>query len=172
MGWSFIDQQSRQGLIAHLTRSESSNGIARQCLRHCSSGNVLWTVWEVTGPEAQVQRYIGCDLLACQRGLGWGYKDMCESMGPCYYTCPLAYLEMVPEANAEWRIQVRAYHAARARRVDVGDVLVFEGLAIPEARIVSRRGRSLIGEYAGCRYRLPPRVLARVVDQRRQEAAT
>ena len=171
MGWSFMDQQSRKGLIVHLTRSEASNGVARQCLRHCISGNVLWTVWEVTEPEEKVRRYIGCDLLACQRGHGWGYKEMCESMGPYYYSCPLAYLDMVPVANEEWRVQVRAYHEARNRQVNIGDVLVFEGLPIPEARIIAKRGRSLIGVYGGYSYRLSLRTLARVVDQRRQEAA-
>lgn len=172
MGWSFTYQQSRRELIAQRTQSESSNGIVHKCLKHCTSGNVLWTVWEITGPGEQVQRYIGCDLLARQRGHGWGYKDMCESMGPSYYSCPLAYLEMVPVASAEWRDQVRAYHAARNRKVDVGDVLVFEGLSIPEARIIVKRGRCLIGEHAGRQYRLPPRLLVRVVDQRRQEVAT
>jgi hypothetical protein len=111
--------------------------------------------------------YIGCDLLApARKGEGWGYKDLCESMGPCYYTCPLSYLDMVPVANAAWRDQVRAWHAARKRKVDIGDVLIFEGLAIPEVKIVEKRGRRLVGEYGGCRYRIPPRILAKVVEQR------
>ncbi len=95
-------------------------------------------------------RYIGCDLLLPGRkGEGWGYKDLCESMGPCYYTCPLSHLDMVPVANAEWRTQVHAWHAARKRKVDIGDVLVFEGLAIPEVKIVSKQDRRLVGEYGG-----------------------
>lgn len=52
----------------------------------------------------------------------------------------------------------------------MGDVLVFEGLAIHEVRVIKKQGRRLIGEYAGCRYRLPPRVLARVVEQRQATA--
>ena len=167
MGWLFTQYQTRKELIQRRTRSAEFEGVIHSCLRHAAVGNVLWTVWEITGSGGQVQRYIGCDLMACERGYGWGYKDLCESMGPCYYSCPLGYLDMVPVADAAWREQVHAWHAARNRKVDVGDVLVFEGLSIPEARVVEKRGRRLIGEYAGCRYRLPRRVLAKVVDQRR-----
>jgi hypothetical protein len=171
MGWLFTQDQTRKELIQRRTRSADSGGVIHQCLRHAAVGNVLWTVWEATGPGEQIRRYIGCDLLACERGYGWGYKDMCESMGPCYYSCPLAYLDMVPVANPDWREQVRAWHAARNRKVAVGDVLVFAGLSIPEARVIEKHGRRLIGEYAGSRYRLPPRILAKVVEQRRAEGA-
>jgi hypothetical protein len=45
---------------------------------------------------------------------GWGYKDLDESMGPYYFSCPLKYLDMVPidryGGNAEWRAGVVAYH--------------------------------------------------------------
>ena len=170
MGWLFTQYQTRRELIQRRTRSEEFDGVIRNCLRHAAVGNVLWTVWEITGPGEQVRRYIGCDLLARERGYGWGYKDMSESTGPCYYTCPPAYLGLVPMANPEWREQVRAWHAARNRKVAVGDVLVFQGLSIPEARVIEKHGRRLIGEYAGCRYRLPPRVLAKVVEQRRAAA--
>lgn len=170
MGWLFTHQQTRKKLIERLTRDQDSNGVFRKCLRRSTVGNVLWTVWEITRAGGEVHRYIGCDLMACQRGYGWGYKDMCESMGPCYYSCPPVYLDMVPVVNVRWRDQVRAHHAARNRKVDVGDVLVFEGLSIPEAKVIEKRGRRLIAEYAGCLYRLPPRVLAKVVDQRRAAA--
>ena len=48
-------------------------------------------------------------------------------MGPCYYSCPPVYLDMVPVANAQWRDQVRAHHAARTRKVEVGDCRVAAG---------------------------------------------
>lgn len=169
MGWSFSYDQSRSELIAERTRSETQSDGRWNCLRHCTVGNVLWTVWEVIPgqPDKQPFRFIGCDLLAPGgKRMGWGYKDMCESMGPCYYSCPLAYLDMAPVANARWREQVRAWHAKRNRKVDVGDVLVFEGLSIPEVKVIEKSGRRLIGEYAGCRYRIPPKVLALVVEQR------
>ncbi len=120
MGWLFTQQQTRKQLIERLTRDEEFIGISRKCLRWSTVGNVLWTVWEISGPGETVRRYIGCDLMACHRGYGWGYKDMCESMGPCYYSCPTCYLDMVPVANAQWREQVRAHRVARTRKVEAG----------------------------------------------------
>lgn len=175
MGWTVTFDSNRRQLIQERTRSATqADGTRWECLRHTAVGNVLWTVWEVTPADPkppmayrEPYRYIGCDLLAPGRkGEGWGYKDLCESMGPCYNTCPLSYLDMAPVADADWRAQVRAWHASRKRKVDIGDVLIFEGLAIPEVKIVSKQGRRLVGEYGGCLYRIPPRILAKVVDQR------
>jgi hypothetical protein len=176
MGWTFSLFSNRADLIQQRSQSVTqSDGTRWECLRHAAVGNVLWTVWEVT-PAAPVPpraykppyRYIGCDLLASGgKQSGWGYKDMCESMGPCYYTCPLSYLDMAPVANAEWRDSVRAWHAARNRQVAIGDVLTLEGMSIPEVKIVEKRGRRLTGEYQGRWYRVTARVLAKVVDQRK-----
>ncbi|MBK6744569.1 MAG: hypothetical protein IPG66_17045 [Hydrogenophilales bacterium] len=176
MGWSVTYDKSLAGLIEELTKTETqSDGSGWECLRHATVGNVLWTVWEVT-PATPVPpkayrppyRFIGCHLLAPGgKGFGWGYKGMDESVGPVYYTCPLAYLDLVPVASAAWREQVRAWHAARNRKVEVGDVLILEGFAIPQLKIVEKQGRRLTGEYQGQLYRVPPRVLARVVEQRK-----
>jgi hypothetical protein len=85
----------------------------------------LWTVWEriFTKDEKQAepaQRWIGCDLLHYQKDFGWGYKDMDEAMGPCYYSCPLSYLDLVPidkfGGNAQWRELVRTYHTRHAEK--------------------------------------------------------
>jgi hypothetical protein len=176
MGWTVTFDLSRAELIQELICFEQqADGSRWQCLRHTTVGNVLWTVWEVTPippvlprEYRPVYRYIGCDLLLPpKKGEGWGYKGLCESVGPRYHTCPLSYLDMAPVANAEWRDRVRAWHAARNRPVEVGDVLILEGLAIPQVRIVEKHGRRLTGEYQGRLYRVPPRVLARVVGQRK-----
>jgi hypothetical protein len=116
---------------------------------------VLWTVWEHRRREGAVDRYIGCDLLAGQRGYCWGYKDMEESMGPCYYTCPLKYLDLVPEPDSR-RAKVRAYHAKR-RALAVGATVKLVHCRVPEVTIVSLR--PLVGEYAGTRYRIPLKLL-------------
>ena len=129
MGWLFKPGSTRRELI-----EERKNGRERkapdgmtvrsQCLAHCYRGGVfsgvLWTVWERTFEEdgEQVQpteRWIGCDLLQYSRtDEGWGYKDLEEASGPYYFSCPLGYLEMVPEvANEQWRQEVREHHARR-----------------------------------------------------------
>lgn len=99
-------------------------------------------------------RYIGCDLRQCERGFGWAYKDLTEADGPCYYSCPPIYLNMAPEANAEWREAVRARH----ERIPVGSKLTFRDLAIPGATVVQVKGQTLIVSHLNRWYRIPPRL--------------
>jgi hypothetical protein len=126
MGWSFSLDCTRKELIAERIESHTDNekGTSRICLAHCLRGNALWTVWEIITPEKQF-RYIGCDLL--QNGgksMGWGYKDLDESMGPYQVSCPLSYLDMVPQPDGEiannWRKAVRDYHAKRTQTQSLG----------------------------------------------------
>jgi hypothetical protein len=71
-------------------------------------------------PTQPVERWITCDLLRHRKDYGWGYKDMDESLHPCYYSCPLGYLKMVPieqyGGNVEWRSGVQAYHARQQKK--------------------------------------------------------
>ena len=103
--------------------------ITSTCLAHCYRGGsfsgVLWSVWERTfmkddDESSPKQRWIQCDLLRYQRDFGWGYKDMEESCGPYYFSCPLKYLEMVPieqyGGKAEWREQVVLHHERSAEK--------------------------------------------------------
>jgi hypothetical protein len=130
MGWLFKSGSTRRDLIEERTQSwERQSGdmlVKSTCLAHCYRGNVfsgvLWSVWErtFTKDDAEVQpteRWIQCDLLQYQRDYGWGYKDMEESMGPYYYSCPMKYLDMVPidtyGGNPEWRVEVMQHHERR-----------------------------------------------------------
>jgi len=139
MGWLFTVGSTRRELIAERTQNwqRASNEILVEstCLAHCFRGGhfsgVLWSVWERTftkdGHEVEpTQRWIACDLLQYSKSNdGWGYKDMEESMGPYFYSCPLGYLGMVPieqfGGNEEWRKGVQSYHQRlkekRARRI-------------------------------------------------------
>jgi hypothetical protein len=134
MGWLFKCNYTRRELIAERTKGwERTNPdgllITSRCLAHCYRGGmfsgVLWSVWERTfarnGEEAEpTQRWIQCDLLRHQRDYGWGYKDLEESCGPYYYSCPLKYLRMVPidqySGNASWREQVVLHHQRSAEK--------------------------------------------------------
>ena len=160
MGWLFTCGLTRRGLIADRIQKENSNGTLWQCLAHCLKGNVLWTVWEITRPGGKQDRFIGCDLLRCQPGYGWGYKDMTESVHPYYYSCPIKYLEMVPEvANEEWRQRVRVYREKYRRKLQVGKIYQLISCAIPEITVT--RLRPLRGTYAGRTYRLSKRLIGK-----------
>jgi len=118
MGWYGTQCATRAELIRELTAPEKSEstGIERKVLAYSTAGNILWSVWEITCPDGDKVRHIGCDLLRPSKD-GWGYKPMTEEDGPVYYTCPLKYLEMVPEKRPEWRAQVREYWAKRKERL-------------------------------------------------------
>ena len=153
MGWLFTQGATRADIIADRIRLWETDTHTGKTLKHCTKGNVLWTIREVTDTQAGTTfRYIGCDLLQCQRGYGWGYKDLCESSHPYYYTCPLTYLDAVPVANQAWRQCVRDYHAKQSRRLVVGAVYALTGRTIPHVEIVSLR--PLRGRYDGRLYRV------------------
>ena len=120
MGW-FFSPQSRPELIAELIQPQETERASVKVIAHALRGNVLWSVAEITAKVEGVHpkldpgeslRFIRCDLLE-RSGGEWGYKPMDEAMHPYYYSCPMSYLDMVPEQSREWREGVRAYHARR-----------------------------------------------------------
>lgn len=154
MGWDFGMGDTKKSVIADRIAPTSRT----KTLTHAVRGNVLWTVRETTHPNGNVERWIGCDLLGSKKGFGWGYKDMSESEGPCYYTCPVTFLEMTPVANNEWRSEVWKYHRRTKQKLEVGQVVKLVNASIPEVKIVSTR--PLRGTYDGVTYRVPRRMLA------------
>lgn len=140
MGWDFTLGASRADVIRDRTKRWESESQVAECEAHCTRGNVLWTVWEHTDKATcEVTRYIGCDLLQGQKGYGWGYKDMCESMHPYYYTCPERYLDLVPVACEEWREMVRKRAADRRRKVKTGERYAIPGSTLSWVEIESVR---------------------------------
>jgi hypothetical protein len=113
MGWLFTEGQSRREVIHTRLHRQWREEYSGRCLAHALRGNVLWSVWELAKPGGTSERFIACDVLASKLDYGWGYKDTEECLGPGYYSCPLAYLEMAPVANEGWRSGVREYHERR-----------------------------------------------------------
>ena len=73
-------------------------------------------------------------VLTSRRDGEWGYKDLCETMGPHEAQAPLRLLDLLspldPEAGRYaqgWREKVRAHHAAKSKRLKVraGDIVEF-----------------------------------------------
>jgi hypothetical protein len=105
MGWYGTDGYTKADTIKELRTPANGNVLLASCVK----GNVVWSVWELT--RADCERVISCDLIEKQCGT-WMYKPMDESMGPFYYSCPMAYLRMCPVVNEKWREGVREWHAA------------------------------------------------------------
>lgn len=164
MGWLTTEGQTRADLIHRRIVTWEGEGHKSVCLAHAVRGNVLWTVREITKPDGTTVRYIGCDLMRPEKGYGWGYKDMEASSGPCYYTCPLSYLDMAPCSTgpyeAGWRDKVREYHARLNQKLEVGQKIHLAlGYKPNEMTVVSIRplkGR----DETGTLYRIPRKALA------------
>ena len=78
--------------------------------------------------------YAGVALTARQGG-EWGYKDLCEAMGPLDAAAPLKLLALLSPLDPEtdryaqkWRDTVRATHEAKHKRLKVrpGDIVEFD----------------------------------------------
>lgn len=128
MGWDFTGGATKKDIIRECCKTQENDHGKWETLAHCVRGNVLWSVKQVTvKATGKTTRFIMCDLLGLEKGFGWGYKDIDESMGPCYYSCPLSFLDMAPEdgtgnTNPGWREQVRAYAAQTHRKVKRGEM--------------------------------------------------
>lgn len=168
MGWLFTQGQTKSELVEHLTNGDSKIATHHQSVR----GNRLWCVQENRDHPG---RFIVVYLMQSDPGYGWGYKAVCESMGPAEVDCPLYMLDAAPVADSEyaghWRERVRAHHKARAdrdriiRSLALGDRVVFtDGCRPAEVTVVSKK--PLIGRCPnGNLYRVPRRMVAEVVRQ-------
>lgn len=143
MGWTFAcnPNYNKADLIKDLL-GPGHRPAGGKLLAHSVVGNNLWTVVEYVKDPCTIVRYIGLDLMQSGKAkgcdpMGWGYKDLCESMGPCEVDCPLYLLDMVEVPKGEyaetWRDLVRAYHAgksgakARAAALKPGDIVHYGG---------------------------------------------
>jgi len=173
MGWLFIQSATRADIIYRCIRTISNDDTRWTTIAHCTKGNVLWAVVEAVRKDTgEAERAIICYLIAPRKAYGWGYKDIPECMGPFYYSCPLAYLDLAPEANAAWRQLVRDWHARMARVVRVGETWSLIGCKIGMVDITSVRPLRGRGREDGVLYRIPRRLLGERLDQQRLSSAS
>lgn len=116
MGWSFsCSDTGRKSHIESLTSAKHfSSGYVP--ITHRVVGNHIWQL--VQRPDGT--KYITLDLIAKERGGGWGYKSLDEDCGPYFFDCPVTLLDKAdPPAtpNADtWRAKVFEY-ADRVKRL-------------------------------------------------------
>jgi len=154
MGYDFTLGATKKDIIARRTRNWITDGADYACLKRALRGNTLWSVWEKTPQEGPTERFIRCDLLRKDKGYGWGYKAMYESMHPYQYSCPLGYLDLVPVANQEWRDKVKRFH----HKFQVGETVELQGSTIPH--VIITNVKPLQGTYQGHLYRIPRGMIA------------
>ena len=115
MGWDFTKGASKLDVVDEIVKGDESHVVKAHSLK----GNVLWTVEKARKVDGEWSAdFIGCYLIEAQRGYGYGHKDMCESMAPYYYSCPLCFLGMCFCQSPEWRDGVYAFHAREAAKAN------------------------------------------------------
>ena len=106
MGWSFSMRDiGRKAHIESLTSARHfSNGYVP--VTHRVVGNKVWQL--VQRPDGT--KFITLDLIAKERGGGWGYKSLDEDCGPYHYDCPATLLDKADPPATEnakaWRVKV------------------------------------------------------------------
>lgn len=90
------------------------NSDGRQVLAKTRRGNATWWVLDVpeNAERGLTNPFIGVQLWRAFRD-ELIVKQESEAMGPRVLDCPLKYLDMAPEDNAEWRAEVREHHSKR-----------------------------------------------------------
>ncbi len=124
MGWLYSCGASKKDVIQDVIKKQSwvssHTGYTNvvDTLKYVVRGNVVWTVKQCSQDTGDIvytkNPFIVCYLLGKQKDYGWGYKDIEESMGPFYYSCPLSFLKDVPVTNQGWRDNVVKYREHRS----------------------------------------------------------
>jgi hypothetical protein len=174
MGWLISYSDTKKQTIARRTQTEvSEDGTRRWSYpKHSVRGNCLWKIAVIedlrNGEWVEVFRCIALDLLRSGgKGMGWGYKDLDETMGPVETSCPISYLDMVPCPDSEyaraWRKAVREKAAGKQavtdviRAMKIGDRLYLKKGCQPEYVILTSK-RPLQGRN-GLNYKIPRRLV-------------
>lgn len=180
MGWLISQDMTKAEQVAELVKGWSNEKGGCRFLAHSVRGNVLYAVgqnFERTTPERFEDRWIMVCLLRKDRGYGWGYKDMSESMGPFESNCPLKFLTMAPIADEKWRARVRATHENRRRKstkIEPGAVFVFakgykdslgQSLEGKYGEILRKSGRGYIAQLEHTTIKVMRRHIGRIVIQ-------
>jgi len=172
MGWT-TGYTSRKEVVETVTEAWENDMRRTECIRKFFSGNNLWCVFEQRSKAAStdVERFIAVFLIRCWKLQGgemdWGYKDVSESMGPCEVSCPLSFLDMVPDPGGyatAWRERVRAAHACKNQKLAVGQTITLTNNH--QYRVTKLLGRRVYGvEVAtGNEYRIPRGMLLQAVS--------
>jgi len=165
MGWYYTDGATKKDIIHERTKEYVDANVRLTTAMHCVRGNCLWMVKEVFSfKTGKFERFIELDLLSGNGAQGWGYKDMEEQMHPYFYSCPLGYLDVTPVTCEKWREGVRAYHAQRAKKVELGATYALKAGCRPDVlKITSVRPLRGIN-FAGITYRVSKKHLDKKIE--------
>ena len=183
MGWLY-GWRERRDLVNHVTTgsprkfypkdewTKRAGFYTSECVARFCSGNDVWAVFKnvieyaetETSPVTETKEHTYIVLFMVRGGRGnWGYKDVTESMGPLSYSCPLKFLDMVPQSESEyaagWREKVRAYWAKKNIKLTLGARVILRESCKPN-RLTVTSVKPLMGRSDnGTTFRIPRRYI-------------
>lgn len=96
MGTFFTPGATKDDVVEELIEPLKSGGHLVDSKRTMEDGEpILWTV-EKGEKDGVPYQFIGCYILRESNDGDWGYKPMDETMGPCFYSVPLEWLDKYP----------------------------------------------------------------------------
>lgn len=114
MGWLIGYTQDKKTFVQEMLGKGSETCVFNE---HSLKGNRLWV--RASNPALGTS-FILLFLLRKDRGYGWGYKGIDETVGPYYFDCPLGMLDRCTapynDTATAWRAKVREAHATRPTR--------------------------------------------------------
>jgi hypothetical protein len=106
MGWTSGDG-GRRKVVAEYNRPETNHaGVKIIPVKHKAVGDEDWFITRYERPDGTSRLEIWVMIWE-----GDAHKEIPESSYPYASGCPIAWLDEVPEASAEWRAAIRARHA-------------------------------------------------------------
>ena len=186
MGWLYQNEPLRHEKPVDYFRREltfSRDGMSSTVLDAAAVRGTVYAAVRNTNYPVPGADYVYCAVILFKNNErdGFGYKDMCESMGPCEVDCPdrimklLTPVEQIPNPSytADWRERVAAAKERRktTAKLKPGDVIKLRhdatfgktGVVASEFHVLHFRKRTPIFEpigFPGFLCRLGPSTLA------------
>ena len=133
MGWTSYPNHSKSEVIHNIKSSYPAD------MQWSLAGNNLWGLYTTSTGDNAILLY----LLQSFGKNEYGYKDLCESVHPYQYNCPLKFLKQAKVECQEWRDEVVKFHenASKVRKLAanlmIGDIIQLKNSRIKEVRVVS-----------------------------------
>jgi hypothetical protein len=161
MGWTSYSNYSKSDVINDIKTMYPAD------MQWSLVGNNLWGLFTAIRETERVkvgEKVILLYRLSSFGKNGYGYKDMCESMHPYQYNCPLKFLKESVVECQEWRDNVVKFHENNSNlrkqvaNLMIDDIIQLKNSRIKEVKIVSVK--PLLGAYGGVVYKIPKKMIA------------
>ena len=156
MGWTSYSNYSKSDVINNIKSMYPAD------MQWSLVGNNLWGLFTAIRETERVkvgEKVILLYRLSSFGKNGYGYKDMCESVHPYHYNCPLKFLKESVVECQEWRDNVVKFHEnasktrKRAANLMIGDIIQLRNSYVAVVKVVSVK--PLLGVASGIVYRIP-----------------